>query len=105
MITISDIEIIREELLDIFPDAIRGSVSKSNWGKGKRELHLAYFIYSDTVGGYKIIPSLGIYTFISWDTNIGVEWMFAHHDRDEFIEWIRDKFKGEKLKIDRTVTF
>lgn len=104
MITIYDIECIREELLDIFPDAVRGSVAESRWGNGKRELHLAFFIMSDTVGGYKVLPKGNLYQFISWDTNAGIEWMYCHQDRFVFIDWIKSFFHGEKMGIDKTVS-
>lgn len=105
MITISDIEYIKEELKDIFPDAVRGSISKSYWGNGKRTLHLAYFVMCDTVGGYKIVPKGGLYQFVSWDTSTGVEWMYSHHDLHEFIRWVREEFTGVTYTIDRTVNF
>lgn len=103
MITISDIEYIRGELIEIFPNAVRGSVANSNWGNGKRELHLSFFILSDTVGGYKILPKGNLYRLISWDTNIGIEWMYCHHDLHEFVEWIKDRFYGQRIGIDQTV--
>ncbi len=103
MIKIQDIEYIREDLAEIFPDAIRGSVAKSRWGSGKRELHLAYFIYSDTVGGYKVDAHHGMYRFISWDTNQGIEWMYCHHDRHEFTAWVYEQFKCRKYQVERTV--
>lgn len=105
MITISDIESVREELIDIFPDAVRGSVAMSNWGNGKRELHLAYFIMSDTVGGYKVVPDGNLYKFYEWDTNTGIEWAYSHHDQYEFIRWIKKEFEGKKFGIDSCIKF
>lgn len=102
-ITVADIEYIREELLDIFPDAVRGSVSKSRWGNGKRELHLSYFIQSDTVGGYKLLPDGNLYQLIAWDTNCGIEWKYCCQDRFEFIAWVRGYFDDQRYGIERTV--
>lgn len=102
-ITIADIESVRRELLGIFPDAIRGSEAKSRWGDGKRDLHLAYFIESDTVSGYKIVPCGNLYQLISWDTNIGIEWTYSHHDQFYFLCWVKNYFKGETFGISRTV--
>jgi hypothetical protein len=103
MITISDIEHIKNELIEIFPDAVRGSVANSRWGNGKRELHLAFFIGSDTVGGYKIVPKGDLYQLIAWDTNTGIEWMYCHHDKYYFVSWVKRYFSRISLMIDRTV--
>lgn len=103
MITVSDIEYIRGKLLDIFPDAVRGSVAKSRWGSGRRQLHLAYFIGADTVGGYMVEPMGELYCFNDWDTNAGKKWIFAESDIDSFIKRIRFEYGDRKYKIDRCV--
>jgi hypothetical protein len=103
MITVSDIEYIRRKLLDIFPDAVRGSVAKSKWGNGRRQLHLAYFIGSDTVGGYMVEPMGNLYYFNDWDTNTGRNFLFAESDIDAFVDRIRREYGGQQYIIDRCV--
>ena len=105
MITVDDIENIRDELSDIFPDAVRGSVSKSNWGKGRKTLHLCYFIGCDTVGGYMIKGKGDLLYFIDWDTNAGPEYLFAESEVDEMIKRVKNMFRGKVFNISRTVTF
>lgn len=103
MITVSDIEHIKGELLDIFPEAIRGSVSKSKWGKGRKMLHLAYFILSDSVAGYLVHGRGGLYYFHEWSTGGGDEYVFAESDIDKFIERIRQEYGAKGHGIDRCV--
>ena len=105
MIYVSDIEYIREELLGIFPDAIRGSVSKSRWGKGRKLLHLSYYFGGDTAGGYMILGKSGLFYFIEWDTNEGWEYLFAESDIHWMINRVRGMFEGKVLRINKPVGF
>jgi len=103
MKTVDDIEEIRERLTGIFPDAVRGSVAKSNWGKGRKQLHLCYFIGSDSVGGY-IVQAIGeLFYFIDWDTNDGYQKIFAESDIDVMVSRVLNKFKGQIFTIDKVV--
>ena len=103
MKTVSDLEYIRGELIDIFPDAVRGSVAKSRWGNGRKTLHLAYFIGADTVSGYMIIARGQLFYFVDWDTNSEMSYEFAESDNELMISRIRTLFEGKILKIDRCV--
>ena len=103
MIYVSEIEDLRIELLDIFPDAIRGSKSKSRWGDGVRQLHLSFSIMSDTVGGYLVEAKGDLWYFVEWDSNYGYEYLFAERYVQDLIERIREMFNGETLNIERTV--
>ena len=104
MKTVSDIEEIRKSLLNIFPDAVRGSVAKSRWGNGRKQLHLCYWIASDTVGGL-IVQAIGsLIYFIEWDTNSGYERLFAESDIDTFVERVKEMYIKEKHTISRTVS-
>ena len=105
MITVSDIEEIREELLDVFPDAIRGSVAKSYWGAGRKTLHLSYWTSSDTVGGFIIKGSGDLVYFIEWDSNSGHEYQFAESDTYKMVNRVRAMFAGQVVKIIRMVKF
>ena len=104
MIYVGDIQEVRDELLGIFPDAIRGSVSKSHWGKGIRQLHLSYWIGSDTVGGLIVEPLQGMYALVEWDTNNGREYLFCEKDQEVFIERVKRMFSGEVNSIARCVS-
>lgn len=101
MKTVEDIEEIREELKEIFPDAIRGSVAKSNWYCGRKQLHLSYWIGSDTVGGYIVQAKGNLFYFIEWDTNNGVEYKFAESDKEIMINRIRKMFNNRICYIDK----
>ena len=103
MKTVDDIEEIREELKNIFPDAIRGSKAKTRYGKGRKMLHLCYWIGSDTVGGYMIQARKGLFYFIEWDTNSGYEYKFAESEIDKMVIRVMSMFYGEVYKIERTV--
>ena len=105
MIYVSDIEEIKHQLLDIFPDAIRGSVAKSKWGNGRRLLHLSYFFGGDTAGGYAIQGKGNLYYFIEWDTNEGSVYIFAENDIDVMIGRVKKMFCGQVLNIDSPVRF
>jgi len=103
MITVSDLEEVREELLEIFPDAVRGSVCKSHWGKGRKVLHLMYGFSADTAFGYKLVAKGSLYYFTPWDTNYGDEAEWAESDILNCVNRIKDQFKGQKCSIDRPV--
>jgi hypothetical protein len=105
MIYVSDIEEIKQQLLEIFPDAIRGSVAKSKWGNGRRLLHLSYFFGGDTAGGYAIQGKGNLYYFIEWDTNDGFVYIFAESDIDAIIARVKKMFHGQVFNIDRPVVF
>jgi len=105
MITVGDIEEVRAALLDIYPDAIRGSVAKSYWGAGRKQLHLDYWTSSDTVGGTIILGRDELFYFIEWDSNTGHEYKFAESDIDEMVARVRRMFKGEARHITRMVKF
>ena len=105
MIYVSDIEEIKHQLLDIFPDAIRGSVAKSKWGNGRRLLHLSYFFGGDTAGGYAIQGKGNLYYFIEWDTNEGSVYIFAENDIDVMIDRVKKMFCGQVFNIDSPVKF
>lgn len=103
--TVYDIEEIKEELKHIFPDAVRGSVCKSKWGSKRKQLHLAYWIASDTAGGL-IIEAIGsLFYFYQWDTNHGKNIMFAESNRNDMINRIKSIYDKRVLYIDRTVNF
>ena len=105
MIYVSDIEEIKHQLLEIFPDAIRGSVAKSKWGNGRRLLHLSYFFGGDTAGGYAIQGKGNLYYFIEWDTNEGFVYIFAESDIDAMIDRVKLMFHGKVLNINKPVRF
>jgi len=103
MITVRDIEEIRKALKEEFPDAVRGSVCKSRWGKGRKTLHLSYFIGSDTVGGHMIQAKGNLLYFIEWDTNNGHEYKFAESEIKDMVCRVRKMFYGKLCKIQRIV--
>lgn len=103
MIYVSDIEDIREQLLDIFPDAIRGSVAKSNWGNGRRQLHLSYWVAPDAVGGYMIEAKGDLYYFIEWDTSSGYEYKFAECEIKRMVLRVRGMFYEQVHPITKMV--
>lgn len=105
MNTVDDIEEIKDSLKNIFPDAIRGSVAKSHWGKGRKQLHLCYFIGSDTVGGYIIEAKGELFYFIDWDSNMGHVCKFAESSIYDMVKRVKKMFKGKKFKIAKTVKF
>jgi hypothetical protein len=103
MITVSDIEEVKDQLIDIFPDAVRGSVAKSLWGNGRRQLHLYYSIQCDTVGGYIIEAKGDLYYFIDWDTNHGYEYKFAESSIKDLVLRVRSMFYDQVYRFDRVV--
>lgn len=104
MVTVSDVEYIRERLLHVFPDAVRGSVAKSNWGRGRKQLHLSYWIAPHTVGGL-IAHAVGDLVYlVQWDTNSGHERLFAESDVDVFIERVIKKYEHKTYTINRTIS-
>lgn len=105
MITVSDLEKMRKKLFDIFPDAVRGSVSKSRWGKGRKVLHLMYGFSADTAFGYKLIAKGSLYYFVPWDTNYGDEPEWAESDFNLCLERLRSEFKGQRYRIENPVRF
>lgn len=105
MYYVRDIEQIREELSDIFPDAVRGSVAKSHWGKGRKLLHLSYCFGGDTAGGYMIQGKGDLFYFIDWDTNKGWEYLFAESDIIVMTQRVRKMFDGYTLNIDKVVGY
>ncbi len=105
MFYVNDVEEIKSELLDIFPDAVRGSVAKSRWGNGRKLLHLCYFFGADTAGGYMIKAKGQLLYFIEWDTNVGCEYIFAESDIEVMVKRVREMFKGRTLNINRPVRF
>ena len=105
MIYVKDIEEIKLELSNIFPDAIRGSVAKSNWVRGRKFLHLSYYFGGDTAGGYAIQGKGDLFYFIEWDTDQGFEYMFAERDIDVMIVRVINMFGGQVLNINRRVKF
>lgn len=107
MKTVSDLEEIKNHILHIFPDAIRGSIAKPNFSsrfhRGRKVLHLCYFVASDTIGG-KIIQAKGdLFYLIEWDSNNGVEYIFAESDETVFIKRILAMFEGKKYNITKMV--
>jgi hypothetical protein len=105
MIYVSDIEEIKHQLLEIFPDAIRGSVAKSRWGNGRRLLHLSYYFGGDTAGGYAIQGKGNLFYFIEWDTNEGYVYSFAESDINAMISRVKQMFDGQVFTINRPVKF
>jgi hypothetical protein len=105
MIYVSAIEELKTSLSEIFPDAIRGSVAKSHWGKGQRLLHLSYFFSSDTAGGYAIHGKRNLFYFIEWDTNDGSVCLFAESGLDVMVERVKNMFKGQVFNIHKPVNF
>ena len=105
MIYVSDIEELKNELLSIFPDAIRGSVAKSHWGNGRKLLHLSYYFGGDTAGGYAIQGKGNLFYFIEWDTNEGFVSIFAESDINAMIDRVKKMFHGQVLVINRPVNF
>ena len=105
MIYVSDIEEVKEQLACIFPDAVRGSVAKSHWGKGRKLLHLCYSFGGDTVGGYMIRGKGDLFYFIDWDTNEGLVNLFAESDIEVMISRVKKMFHGQVMNIDRPVSF
>jgi hypothetical protein len=105
MIYVSDIEDLKNELLSIFPDAIRGSVAKSHWGNGRKWLHLSYYFGGDTAGGYAIQGKGNLFYFIEWDTNEGYAYSFAESDIDAMVARVKQMFHGQILAIGRPVSF
>lgn len=103
MTTVDDIEDIKDRLKKIFPDAVRGSVAKSHWGRGRKELHLCYFIASDTVGGYIIEAKGDLFYFIDWDSNMGRVCKFAESSIYDMVKRVKKMFKGQKHKIQKVV--
>lgn len=100
--TVSLIKSVREDLLDMFPDAIRGSEAKSRWGwRGRKHLHLAYFIGPDHVGGYVVVGKGNLLYFYEWDTSGPTFARFAESDPVKFINRVRAEIRP--AKIDRTV--
>lgn len=104
MISVSDMEYIRDNILDIFPNAVRGSVAKSLWGRGRKVLHLSYYICSDTVGGLKAIGKGDLIYFVEWDTNEGHIPKFAESDVDTFIKRVRENHAGKVQNIEKVVS-
>lgn len=105
MFKVEDLEQIRSSLSDIFPDAVRGSVAKSHWGDGRKQLHLSYWVASDTVGGL-IVQAIGdLLYFVEWDTNSGYTKLFAESDADVFVTRVREKYGAEKHTITQMVNF
>lgn len=102
--TVYDIEEIKEQIKHIFPDAVRGSVCKSRWGSKRKQLHLTYWIASDTVGGLIIESIGGLFYFYNWNTNGGKNIMFAESDRDDMINRVKSMYDKQVLCIDRTVS-
>ena len=105
MVSVSDIEEVRERLRDIFPDAVRGSVIKSRWGSGRKLLHLSYDFGADTASGYMILGKGELFYFIDWDTNNGQEYLFAESDIEALISRVRKIFSGNVLCISKPVNF
>ena len=103
MKTVSDIESIKDQLISVFPDAVRGSVSKSNWGKGRKMLHLHYWIGSDTVGGYIIQAKGDLFYFIEWDTNSGNNYLFAESEIVDMVNRVTAMFDNKIYRIERIV--
>lgn len=104
MITVSEIEEVRRELLEIFPEAVRGSVSKSRWGNGRKQLHLSYWIGPDAVGGWIVEPVNGMFGLVEWDTNSGKRFEFAFLDMKSFIGRVKEVFSGvDPMKIEMCV--
>jgi len=104
MKTVSDIEDIRKQLSDEFPDAIRGSVAKSNWGRGRKTLHLSYSFYGDTAGGYIIQARGNLFYFIEWDTNQGYEYLFAESTIKDMVLRIKGMFYEKVYYIESPVS-
>lgn len=105
MFKVEDLEKIKNELVDIFPDAVRGSVAKSHWGDGRKQLHLSYWVASDTVGGL-IVQAVGnLLYFVEWDTNSGYIKLFAESDIDVFVARVREKYSPQKHTITQMVKF
>jgi hypothetical protein len=102
-IYVQDIKEISRQIKTIFPESVRGSISKSRWDRGARTLHLSYHVNSDTVGGYKIKPLKNLYCLISWDTNNGENIIFAEAEKDTFVKKIKKYFKGEIYRITKMV--
>jgi hypothetical protein len=103
MVTVRDLENIRESLLDIFPDAVRGSVAKTRWGDGRKQLHLSYWVAADTVGGLIVQATGNLLYFVEWDTNSGYTKLFAESDIDVFIERVKSNHGAGKHTITRMV--
>jgi hypothetical protein len=100
--TVDLIKSIRLDLLDMFPDAVRGSVVKSRWGwRGRKHLHLAYFIGADCVGGYVIVGKGNLLYFHEWDTSGPTCARFAESDPVKFVNRVRSEIRP--AKIDRIV--
>lgn len=103
MKTVADLEEIAEELSSMFPDAVRGSVAKSRFGRGRKTLHLSYWIGSDTVGGLIIQAKGDLLYFIEWDTNTGWEYIFAESRNSKMVARMVGRFYGQEHYFDRTV--
>lgn len=105
MFKVEDLEKIKVSLSDIFPDAVRGSVIKSHWGDGRKQLHLSYWVASDTVGGL-IVQAIGeLLYFVEWDTNSGYRKLFAESDTDVFVARVRESYGAKKHTITQMVNF
>jgi hypothetical protein len=102
MKTVSDVEEVRKSLLHIFPDAIRGSVARCRWGRGRKELHLSYWVGSDTVGGKMIVAKGGLLYFVEWNTNEGHTQVFAESENDKMVKRVSEMFKSQH-RIERCV--
>ena len=101
--TVADLEELREGLLQLYPDAVRGSVAKSKWGNGRKQLHLSYWIASDTVGG-EIIEAKGeLFYYYEWDTNEGRSYKFAESEIETMVARVMS-LNTRPQTIARTVT-
>ena len=105
MFRVEDLEKIKTSLLDIFPDAIRGSVAKSHWGDGRKQLHLSYWVAPDTVGGLIVQATGNLLYFIEWDSNSGHTKLFAESDIDVFIARVRSNYDSQTHTITQMVKF
>ena len=105
VVTVHDVELLREKLLDIFPDAIRGSVAKSYWGNGRKELHLQYWVTGDSVGGL-IAHAVGdLIYLVEWDSGSSDsrKRLFAESDLTVFAERVRKEYGNEIHTITKMV--
>lgn len=101
--TVSQIDDIRQALKHIFPDAVRGSVCKSKWGSKSKQLHLAYWVASDTVGGLIIEAQGDMFYFYNWDSNTGRNNMFAESEMMDMINRIKSMYDKRVLYITKMV--
>lgn len=89
--TVSDLEGLKEDLLDNFPDAIRGSVADTSWDNRRKVLHLSYWVVSDDVGGMKVLAKGNMFYFIEWSAGGGEEYIFAESDYNIFLDRMKER--------------